>query len=307
MQHTRSLAQGSLEVPVVYYHVPEGESGRFAQDLGRHFDVVSDDPNILLSRDNVVLILKSHPEEAKTEFDHRIDQLNTLDLILTMKGGNTNAALVSEYFHGLLSVDKFPFINNIRHLQKDLLYLDFYAREIFQSGVDSQSLTALGKNLHIVDSDGESLRSEIISILRMREYGIKAQLDLRLNIYRLFQLIVQGANRRKTIRKFEQLGRVFTPWRILDVVIGFLGRCISSRAKPAFEKSNPGLIVSAGGKNFFPGALLRSIHFARSSAFPPDATFSVIIHILEQGRIQRLNPAVDWLNHIAGMRKRKST
>ncbi|MBX7087119.1 MAG: hypothetical protein K1X70_11840 [Leptospirales bacterium] len=216
-------------------------------------------------------------------------------------------AIVSEYYHPEFFPDRYTFLNKVEDLRPEMRYLHFYATRIFQTQFDDVQLRILRKSTHVVDSDGEDLRSEVINVMRFQSYGIPIKIKPTLNFYRLIELIIQGRNRRKIVHKFDELADVFTNVAVLNVVIGCLARWLAFRANRLhFEKSIPGKLTQAGSRTFLPGALLRCIHFAHHSTLPPDVCFSVILHMLDGGRTEYPPVELDWRAHMRSIRAAKN-
>lgn len=290
---------------VVYYAVPEGELGRFSQDIAKDFDVISDDISVLFVANRVVLILK-RDMKTKDEYNFRLEQMETIERILSQRASAIRIAIVSEYLHPCFARSIFSFLSKVEDLRLDLPYYRYYTTQIFGQAINPDSLYALRRNLHIMDSDGQSLRAEIVSVLRLAHYGLPVRVDLRLNPYRLLELVVLGKNRTKTMGHFHRLAKVFTAARTLDIVIAFLSRCLAFRARRgAFEKSLPGRLVIEGSKSFLPGAFLRCILFARKSTFPPDVVFCIVLHMLNESRTRPSTLKLDWKSHIATIKSRR--
>lgn len=289
---------------VRYYAVPKGESGRFAQDFGQGFEQVTDDPSILFRSGKAVLILKPDAK-GKDVFEHRKKQMEEVRTNL-WNSPMTNVALVSEYHHPLFFSEEYPLRIQEVDLRAEVRYLHFYATSVFKTQFAEAHLKILRSNLRVFDSDDESLRSEIVNIMRFMSYGLPVRIDPSLNMYRLIELIVQGKKRRKIVHKFDQLARVFTPSRVLNVVIGSCRRWLECKAhlRP-WEKSIPGQLTLAGSRTFLPGVLLRSIYFAHQSALPPDVCFSVILEMLAQGRTEYPPVRLEWKNQIKSLKAAK--
>ncbi len=285
---------------VMYFVVPEGECGRLAQDLGHSVDAISDDPGIIFNQGSVLLILKDE-DGRKGDFDHRMDQIEEVRRNLA-HGNCSSLTIVSEFYDS--RVDKVIDVK-VKDLRIDRRYFSFYQDEIFPSSIPAATLDSLSNTLHLKDSDKESIRAVVISLMRLHSYGLRIKVDMRLNPYRLMELVVRG-DRRKSVRSFDRIASILTPVRVLYIVVNFLVRSLSMRAgRSMFEKSIPGEIVLSASRVFMPGAMLRAVHFARTSPLQADVTFSIMQQILEDGRTTGKAPNIDWKHAIATWRGKR--